>query len=197
VRLYDKQHDQDYKHDSSKAQCHVCDRIRAAMILCPENTLSRHWETETASTAETETLGRRIGKQMAAGDLLLLTGTLGAGKTCLARGLAAGWGAVEQPTSPTFTLINEYHRESDKIRFYHADCYRLRGEVDAISTGIEDVLNSDDVLVIEWPERIVGLLPDAWLHIKIEATGDDRRTFSFTACGERAVEFLREVQSHD
>ena len=165
------------------------------MIFCSENNPSSQWNVETASAAETEALGRKIGAKLAAGDLLLLAGTLGAGKTCLTRGLATGWGAVEQPTSPTFTLINEYHREGDELRFYHADCYRLRGEVDAVSTGIEDVLSSDDILVIEWPERIQGLLPDSWLHIEINATGDEARTFAFTACGERAVELLQKLHT--
>jgi tRNA threonylcarbamoyladenosine biosynthesis protein TsaE len=164
------------------------------MITCPETNASSQWVAETASAAETEALGRRIGEKLASGDLLLLTGTLGAGKTCLTRGLAAGWRAVEQPTSPTFTLINEYHRVCDALRFYHADCYRLRGEIDAVSTGIEDVLNSNDVLVIEWPERIRGLLPDSWLHVEIDATGDDARNFLFTACGDRAVELLQKLQ---
>ena len=156
---------------------------------------SIQWTAESTSAAETEILGNRIGVELLAGDLVLLTGTLGAGKTCLTRGLAAGWGALEQPTSPTFTLINEYHRARDEIRFYHADCYRLSGEADAISTGIEDVFDSPAVLVIEWAERILSLLPESWLHIEITASRDGGRTFAFTACGERPVELLQRIQA--
>ncbi len=176
-------------------QASLCDRIPAMMIECHENASSSQWTTETASTSETEILGKRIGAELAAGDLVLLTGTLGAGKTCLTRGLAIGWGALEQPTSPTFTLINEYHRARDENRFFHADCYRLSGEVDAVSTGIEDVIDSDGVLVVEWAERIQSLLPESWLHIEIGASRDNGRVFSFTACGERAVELLEKCRA--
>src|SRR5687767_4578803 len=94
------------------------------------------------SPADTERLGERLGALLDAGDLLCLSGTLGAGKTRLVRGLARGWGAQEHATSPTFTLVNEYTRPNDEgLRFYHVDCYRMESIVDAISTGIEDLFD--------------------------------------------------------
>ncbi len=144
----------------------------------------------THSPSETEQLGERIGALLQSGDLLCLSGDLGSGKTCLTRGLARAWGALEPPTSPTFTLINEYHRRQDDQRFFHADCYRLQNAEDAITTGLEDLFDAPGVLVIEWPERIDPLLPAERLEIRIADQGNESRSFSLTACGERAKAVL-------
>jgi tRNA threonylcarbamoyladenosine biosynthesis protein TsaE len=149
----------------------------------------------THSPAETEQIGERIGALLQAGDLVCLWGTLGAGKTCLARGLARGWGAVEAPNSPTFTLINEYHRAQGTERFYHADCYRLADSADARTTGIEDLFDAPAVLVIEWPERISDLLPAERLIIELEDRGGDDRTLRLVAHGARACELLRALRT--
>jgi tRNA threonylcarbamoyladenosine biosynthesis protein TsaE len=148
----------------------------------PEMTLTTH------DPIETEQLGERIGAQLRAGDLLCLTGVLGAGKTCLTRGLARGWGAVERPTSPTFTLVNEYRRE-DGARMYHVDCYRLSGEADAWTIGLDDLFDQG-VVVIEWPERIGEALPAERLWVAIDDLGGEDRRFIFTASGERARELI-------
>ncbi len=148
----------------------------------------------TQSPEETERFGERLGALLASGDLLCLSGELGTGKTCLARGLARGWGALERPTSPTFTLINEYRRAADGERFYHMDSYRLSGAAEAQTTGVEDVLDAPGVLVVEWPERIEGILPAERLWIDIRDEGGSSRSFALTATGERAaalVEALR------
>ena len=140
----------------------------------------------THAPEETVQLGERLGAHLRSGDVLCLSGALGAGKTPLTRGLARGWGALERPTSPTFTLINEYRRAGDSERFYHVDAYRLSGAVEAVTTGIEDVLGAPGVVVIEWPERIEPALPDERLWIDIEATGDEERRFTLRAEGARA-----------
>lgn len=152
---------------------------------------------ETASPEQTEQLGYRLGKLLQPGDLLLLSGTLGAGKTCLTRGLAQGWGAQQQPTSPTFTLINEYDRPAVGLdeRFYHVDCYRLSGSEDALTTGIQDLFGQQGVLVIEWPERIEKLIPEDYMWIEIEQGDEDARRFTVYACGERARKLLGSI--HD
>jgi tRNA threonylcarbamoyladenosine biosynthesis protein TsaE len=172
-----------------------CVTICGAMITCNDPQSIDPVMLHSASAAETERLGERIGKILRDGDLVLLSGTLGAGKTCLTRGLARGWGAVEQPTSPTFTLINEYHRESDQARFYHSDCYRIDGVADAASTGIEDLFGGSGVLVIEWAERIEALLPSDYLLIEIEEDGEDTRRFTLSSCGHRPRQMLDQLRA--
>ena len=145
----------------------------------------------THSPEATEALGERLGAQLRPGDVIALSGELGAGKTCLVRGLARGWGAAERPTSPTFTLINHYHRPADGARMVHVDCYRLVDARDAWSTGLEDVLASGDIVVVEWPERIGEALPSAHLWVGIDSPGEDDRVFHFSASGERAGDLIR------
>src|SRR5512139_771414 len=84
----------------------------------------------THSPEATEALGERLGVRLLPGDVIALSGELGAGKTCFVRGLARGWGAMERPTSPTFTLINLYHRQADAVQMAHVDCYRLENARD-------------------------------------------------------------------
>jgi tRNA threonylcarbamoyladenosine biosynthesis protein TsaE len=157
--------------------------------MTTQNATSLKFTTHTP--AETERLGQQLGQHLQPGDVLCLAGSLGAGKTCLTRGLARGWGAVEQVTSPTFTLINEYHHPDDARRFYHVDCYRLADEADAWTTGLEDLLDGAGVVVIEWPGRIRGILPAARLWVEIRDLGGDDREFVLTASGERAAALLR------
>jgi tRNA threonylcarbamoyladenosine biosynthesis protein TsaE len=144
----------------------------------------------THSLAETERLGERLGAALRDGDLLCLSGPLGAGKTTLTRGLARGWGAAGRVTSPTFTLINEYRHPSDGERFFHVDCYRLSGPLDAMTTGLEDVLDAPGVIAIEWPERIADMLPAERLWIAIADAGRGSRRFTFRADGVRAEELM-------
>lgn len=155
----------------------------------PETALTTH------SPSETEQLGERIGAWLQGGDILCLSGALGAGKTCLVRGLARGWGAIERPTSPTFTLINEYRRDRDPQRFYHVDCYRLAGAADAWTTGLDDLFAPSSVMVFEWPERILDILPAERLWIEIRDLGDTSREFALAASGHRALALLRLIAS--
>lgn len=147
----------------------------------------------THSPADTETLGQKIGARLRPGDLLALSGELGAGKTCFVRGLARGWGAAERPTSPTFTLINQYHGPDGRL-MYHVDCYRLENANDAWSTGLEDVLASGEIVVLEWPERIAEILPGERVWVSIESPGEDERELRFSAVGPRAEELLRGIE---
>ncbi len=143
---------------------------------------------------ETERLGESLGKWLQSGDVLCLSGELGAGKTCLVRGLARGWGAVDHPTSPTFTLINEYQRERDSQRFYHVDAYRLQNAEDAWSLGLEDVLDAAGVVVVEWAERIREALPAQVLWITIEDMGEDDRRLRFEPVGGRAEALIKGLE---
>ncbi len=164
--------------------------MRAAAVVVTIRSMMTTYHAETRAAEDSERLGERLGALLAAGDVLCLCGTLGAGKTCLARGLARGWGALEQPTSPTFTLVNEYHRRADRQRFYHMDAYRLSGAVEAQTTALDDILGAAGVLVVEWPERIEAALPAERLWVDIRVTGGDSREFVFTATGPRARTLL-------
>src|SRR5258707_11424486 len=83
---------------------------------------------ESTSVEQTAYFGARLGKLLGAGDVICLSGPLGAGKTALAAGIAAGWGALEPVNSPTFVFVHEHHRAADALRLYHVDCYRLTSE---------------------------------------------------------------------
>jgi tRNA threonylcarbamoyladenosine biosynthesis protein TsaE len=108
-------------------------------------------ETVTASEEETMAAGAALAQRLSAGDVLLLHGELGAGKTAFVRGVAQGLGArVDDVSSPTFTLIQEY--ESGRLTLYHVDLYRLASaEVDDL--GLEELVESGGIVAIEWPDR--------------------------------------------
>ncbi len=122
----------------------------------------------TNGAAETEAVGETIGAQLLVGDLVVLTGDLGAGKTTFAKGLARGLGVTQKVTSPTFTIVQEY---PGPITLQHIDLYRLRAaEVDDL--GLEDLM-AGSVLAVEWPDRW-HRAPEAAI-VTFEITGGDTR----------------------
>ena len=128
---------------------------------------------------------------MGPGDLICLMGELGAGKTTLARGLARGWGALEQVNSPTFVFVNEYSRAAGG-RLYHVDAYRLRNAAEAESIGLNDLLSEPDAAVlIEWLERVQEALPEEGLWIALTWQDEQSRRIAVTAKGARALELLK------
>ncbi|MBE2234926.1 MAG: tRNA (adenosine(37)-N6)-threonylcarbamoyltransferase complex ATPase subunit type 1 TsaE [Anaerolinea sp.] len=146
----------------------------------------------THSEAETEALGAALGRLLQAGDALALVGDLGAGKTCLARGVAAGLGVREPVTSPTFILVAEY-ATARGFPLYHADCYRLeQAASEALSIGLDELLLDDGVAIVEWAERIEPLLPPDHLRITLTALDDSRR-LTFEPQGARAAELVRRI----
>ncbi len=150
----------------------------------------------THSEAETEALGAALGRLMQPGDVLALVGDLGAGKTCLARGVARGLGIDEPVTSPTFILVAEY-TAARGFPLYHADCYRfMRAEAEAQAIGLDELLQDDGVAVVEWAERIEPLLPPDHLRITLAVLDDTRRELAFEPHGPRAAELLRGVLAH-
>ena len=134
-------------------------------------------EYETTSGEETIALGRKLARQIRAPLLVLLLGNLGMGKTTLAKGIASGLGAAreEDVTSPSFTLIHEYRGGATKV--YHVDLYRLEGERDIASLGLEDLFEEwqPAVVLIEWGEKLKGLFPGAHWEIRFTDLGGDRR----------------------
>ncbi|MFZ2362338.1 MAG: tRNA (adenosine(37)-N6)-threonylcarbamoyltransferase complex ATPase subunit type 1 TsaE [Anaerolineae bacterium] len=150
-------------------------------------TLITHNETET------ETLGAALGRLMQPGDVLALVGDLGAGKTCLTRGVARGLGIDEPVTSPTFILVAEY-TTARGFPLYHADCYRLeRAAAEAQAIGLDDLLLDDGVAVVEWAERIESLLPADHLRITLAVLDDTRRQLIFEPHGPRAAQLVQQL----
>lgn len=134
----------------------------------------------TATPAETRTLATRLGPHLRPGHLIALQGDLGSGKTTFAAGLAAGWGAREPATSPTFVIIHQYTR-ADGQRLYHADAYRLTTLADAESAGLLDLLDQPDgALILEWPEHLAAALPPARLTIAFTLIDDTTRQLTLT-----------------
>jgi tRNA threonylcarbamoyladenosine biosynthesis protein TsaE len=130
-------------------------------------------EVLTNSPEETHQLGVRIALDLSAPGVLLLSGLLGTGKTTLTRGVAEGLGLkdISLVNSPSYTLINTYQ---GRCPIYHVDLYRLSGEREISSIGIEDFLGRDGVTVVEWSERLIFPL-DSAIEIAIEDAGGDAR----------------------
>ena len=131
-------------------------------------------KTVTCRTAsDMEELGRSIGETCAPGCVISLRGSLGAGKTVFAKGVARSLGIQEAIVSPTFTLVQEYE---GRIPMYHMDLYRITSEEDFQMIGGEDLLYSDGVCLIEWSEIINYLLPSGTLFVEIKVNEDQSRT---------------------
>ncbi len=127
---------------------------------------------ETASAAETLALGRQLAERLAPGDVLALHGDLGAGKTHLAKGIAAGLDLdPEAVTSPTFTIVQEYGDGA----LLHLDLYRIESDEEAARLGLDELLDGDAVALVEWPERGRGWLPLRTVALRLVHLGGDRR----------------------
>jgi tRNA threonylcarbamoyladenosine biosynthesis protein TsaE len=135
--------------------------------------------------AETFRIGRLIGETLEEGAVVALIGELGAGKTSLTQGIARGLGIEEsyQITSPTFTLINEY---PGRLHLVHLDAYRLSGSPDLQDLGCEEYFFSKNVIVIEWADRILEVLPDKTVFITMTYIDQDRRRIELSG-GEAQV----------
>jgi tRNA threonylcarbamoyladenosine biosynthesis protein TsaE len=146
-------------------------------------------EFVTKSTDETIALGKRIGALLQEGDVLVLTGDLGAGKTQLTKGIAAGMGVTDDVTSPTFTIQMVY--EGTELPLYHFDLYRLDDPDQLDDTGLFDVLGGDGPCVIEWGEQFVEQLGDGRLDVFVTRLDDQ------AAAGEEPARLVRLVPHGD
>jgi len=135
----------------------------------------------TASAEETEAVGRRIAADLRPADTVLLSGPLGAGKTCLARGIAAALGVAPTAVhSPSFTLVNEYAGRDD-LRVVHADGYRLADTAPLDDFGLEEAQMDGALLLVEWPRRFASPDPGRTWWVEITMDDEDRRTIRVTA----------------
>jgi tRNA threonylcarbamoyladenosine biosynthesis protein TsaE len=137
----------------------------------------------TATAEQTRALGAAIAPLLEPGDVVVLAGDLGAGKTTFAQGLARGLGVEGPVTSPTFTLVQEYQ---GRLPVAHVDVYRLERFQELHDLGLEELLDGPAVTVVEWGDAVAQILPVDRLVVRIEQTAtDDTRTFVFEAEGPR------------
>ena len=138
-------------------------------------------EIITRAPEHTAQLGEQLGRSLRGGEVICLQGQLGAGKTVFAQGLGRGWGATDELTSPTFTLIHELHRVKDRSKLYHIDLYRLETEIEVARLGLIDLMDERSSVVIEWPERARSILPPDRLWIAFETIDEMQRRITLTA----------------
>jgi len=148
---------------------------------------------ELASAAETAALAARVARLAEAGDVIALHGDLGSGKTTFARGFirALGLADAEVP-SPTFTLVEVYEVSADQPAVWHFDLYRLAKPEDAYELGFEEAL-AGGILLIEWPERLGGLLPREHLDVSLSAGSAPGRRVARIVGGPRWTRRLRKL----
>ena len=134
----------------------------------------------------------RLGTLLKTGQGVYLSGELGSGKTTLVQGIAQGWGSIDHVTSPTFVLINEYHRP-DGETLYHLDAYRLENAIEGEDLDLELMLERG-CLVVEWPENIRTALPVNALTIAMHWMADEHRGLVISAVGDGYREMLDEIR---
>ncbi|MCS6860947.1 MAG: tRNA (adenosine(37)-N6)-threonylcarbamoyltransferase complex ATPase subunit type 1 TsaE [Abditibacteriales bacterium] len=146
---------------------------------------------QLTSAEQTHTLGKRLGERLQAGDVVCLYGALGAGKTTLTQGIAAGLGVATWVNSPTFIFVTEHE---GRVPLYHVDAYRLPvNDRDAArDIGLEELIGGAGVCVIEWAERVALLLPPERLDVRLEHTAEGRAA-TVEGFGERWVRLIEEL----
>ncbi|MFQ5860822.1 MAG: tRNA (adenosine(37)-N6)-threonylcarbamoyltransferase complex ATPase subunit type 1 TsaE [Dehalococcoidia bacterium] len=137
----------------------------------------------THSPRETQEVGRSLGREAQGGDLFLLSGPLGGGKTCLTQGIAWGLGVQEYARSPTFVLINQYR---GRLPLYHIDLFRIDDPTEALELGLEEYLSSEGVCVVEWADKAADLFPQEHLWVYLDYHGaENQRVLRFTTQSAR------------
>jgi len=145
----------------------------------------------THSPEETQQIGADIGERARIGDLILLVGNLGAGKTCLTQGIARGLGLHDHTPSPSFVLVREYQ---GRLNLYHIDFYRLDDIREVAELGMSDYLDGEAICVVEWADRALDSLPEEHLLIKFEHLAVNERRLRFEPRGQRYVGLVEELK---
>ncbi|HZU69362.1 MAG TPA: tRNA (adenosine(37)-N6)-threonylcarbamoyltransferase complex ATPase subunit type 1 TsaE [Ktedonobacteraceae bacterium] len=159
------------------------------------------------SAAQTQRLGMRLGEIVQGGELILLNGQLGTGKTTFTQGLAQGMGITAPVNSPTFTLLKEYPgqprpsggspaRSRVGPPLYHFDLYRLDDPEEIVDLGFEDYFYSNGVCIVEWADKADLLWPSDHLRIRMKMMSETKRGLLFIATGARYCELLRQFQKN-
>jgi len=146
---------------------------------------------KSSSPEQTQELGRRLGELALPGDVFLLEGELGAGKTCLTQGIAWGLDIDEYALSPSFVIMRELQ---GRLRLYHIDLYRLDNIEESMDLGLDDYFFGDGVCVVEWPERAMSVMPAKYLLIRISYLSDTERGFRIEPNGQRYHELTEQLE---
>ena len=147
-------------------------------------------ELVSHSPDETQRLGQLIGERASPGDIYLLIGTLGTGKTCLTQGIARGLSIDDYVMSPSFVLVRELH---GRLPLYHIDLYRLDNIEEIVELGLDSYLYGNGVCVIEWAEKGLSVLPEEHLLIQMSYISDTERRLQLTPNGDRYEKIAREL----
>lgn len=174
------------------------------MIRNSQEATSMTLDIISHSLTQTQRLGMRLGDLLRGGELILLDGQLGTGKTTLTQGLAQGMGITEVINSPTFTLLKEYHSSASPVQgqaqgglaLYHFDLYRLDDPEEIIVLGFEDYFYGSDVCVVEWADKAKLLWPAEHLNIRLKVLSETKRGLLFIATGAHYCELLRQFQKN-
>ena len=151
-----------------------------------------HLHFTSYNPEQTQNLGTILGKQVQVGDIILLCGELGSGKTCLTQGIAWGLDIKEYAFSPSFVLAREYH---GRLPLYHVDLYRLDHIEEIIALGLDEYLYGDGVCVIEWAEKGLSVLPSENLLINLNHISPTERSLSFEPHGQRYSQLLKSLKT--
>ena len=142
------------------------------------------------SPEQTQHLGTCLGKLAQAGDVFLLSGNLGSGKTCLTQGIARGMDIKEYTLSPSFVLVREYY---GKLPLYHMDLYRLDRSEEIADLGLDEYFYGNGVCVVEWAEKGITMLPQENLLIKLSHLSDTERSLNIEPKGNRYSQLLKSL----
>jgi tRNA threonylcarbamoyladenosine biosynthesis protein TsaE len=145
---------------------------------------------ESRSPAETKRLGRELAPHLRPGDVLLLQGELGAGKTCFSQGIGAGLKVKEPVKSSSFVLVNEY---SGRLHVHHADLFRLEDPREVFELYLEENA-ADGLLLVEWPDRAPQEMPPEHLLVRFEVTDHTARRITYEAHGRRYEALLSQIE---
>ena len=144
------------------------------------------------SARETARIGSALGQYAEAGDVFLLSGELGAGKTCLTQGVAKGLGVDGYVRSPTFVLVSVHQ---GRLPLYHIDIYRLDEVAEVVDLGLEEYLAGDGVSVIEWASKALEVFPQPYMLVTLTYEGENERLIQLEAMGERYEGLLSQVEN--
>ena len=149
-------------------------------------------ELVSRSPSQTQSIGRVLGEHAGPGDVILLAGTLGTGKTCLAQGILWGLGSDEYARSPTFVLVSQY---SGRLTMYHMDLYRLSSLEELSDLGLDEYLFGDGVCVVEWAQKAYEAFPPQRLTVELSYLDETTRGLTFTGQVERFRAGLEAVRA--